>query len=86
MTVVEIAQIYTDLVNLDNQTPASEHIAKDEIYTLRSKYHQILMDKLRKEGIHFSDRFEAMQIAFDLVAKEATGAIVLPPPLQKTGS
>ena len=74
MTLVEIARIYTDLVNLDNEIPAGEHIAKDEVGALRSKYHQILMDKLRKEGIEFSDRFEAMNIAFELVKKEASSS------------
>jgi hypothetical protein len=70
MTLIEIARIYTDLVNTDNEIPESEHIATDEVATLRSKYHQLLMDKLREEGVEFSDRFEAMHIAFDLVKRE----------------
>jgi hypothetical protein len=86
MTIVEIARMYTDLVNLDNHTPANEHIAKEEIYALRSKYHQILMDKLREEGIEFSDRFEAMHIAFELVANESSNSSVAQQPLRKTGS
>ena len=32
------------------------------------------MDKLREEGIEFSDRFEAMDISFGLVKKEGTPA------------
>ncbi len=67
MTLVEIAQIYTELVKVDNEIPESELVAKDEINALRTKYHQMLMDKLREEGIEFSDRFDAMNIAFDLV-------------------
>ncbi|MCG3205557.1 MAG: hypothetical protein KCHDKBKB_02279 [Elusimicrobia bacterium] len=71
MTLVEIARIYTDLVTAENGIPDSEHIAKDEINSLRTKYHQMLMDKMREEGIEFSDRFEAMHIAFDLVKKDS---------------
>lgn len=70
MTLIEIARIYTDLVTTENSIPESEPIAKDEINALRTQYHQILMDKMRDEGIAFSDRFEAMHIAFDLVEKE----------------
>jgi flavin-dependent dehydrogenase len=67
MTLLEIAQIYTDLVVTENQVPENEHIAKEEINLLRSKYHQFLMDKLREEGVEFSDRFEAMNIAFQII-------------------
>lgn len=72
MTLLEIAQIYTDLVLTENQIPESETVAKEEINILRSKYHQVLMDKLRAEGIEFSDRFEAMNIAFDLIKSSNT--------------
>lgn len=71
MTLLEIAKIYTDLVNAENQIPDNEHISKDEINALRSKYHQIFMDKLQEEGIEFADRFDAMHKAFDLVKQEA---------------
>ena len=71
MTLIEIARIYTDLVKVDDEIPASEHIAKDEVNALRTKYHQILMDKFREEGVEFSDRFDAMKKAFDLIKKEA---------------
>ena len=67
MTLLEIARIYTDLVLTDNQIPEEEHISKEEISLLRSKYHQILMDKLHEDGINFSDRFDAMHKAFELV-------------------
>jgi hypothetical protein len=67
MTLVEIARIYTDLVELDEKTPEGEFVAKDEIGALRTKYHQLLMDKFREEGVEFSDRFEAMSKAFELV-------------------
>jgi hypothetical protein len=67
MTLLEIAQIYADLVLTENQVPDHEHVSKEEINALRSKYHQIFMDKLREEGIEFTDRFEAMNIAFEII-------------------
>ncbi len=79
MTLVEIAKIYTDLVDAENAIPESEHVAKDEINALRTKYHQMLMDKMEADGIHFSDRFEAMHIAFNLV--EADRKSQLQPPV-----
>lgn len=71
MTVVEIARIYVDLVNLDDQTPDSEPNAKEEISILRSKYHQVLMDKFQEEGIQFLDRFDAMRQAFEIVKNDS---------------
>ncbi|OGW84742.1 MAG: hypothetical protein A3C35_01245 [Omnitrophica bacterium RIFCSPHIGHO2_02_FULL_46_11] len=70
MTLVEIAQIYTDLVRLDDQTPTEEYQTKDRINALRTKYHQMLMDKMREESIYFSDRFDATQKAFEIIHKE----------------
>lgn len=67
MTLIEIAQIYTDLVLLENQIPEVEQVSKEEANLLRSKYHQMFMDKLREENIEFSDRFEATNIAFELI-------------------
>ena len=71
MTLIEIARIYTDLVLIDNSIPESEHIAKDGIGELRTKYHQMFMDKLEEEGIAFSDRFDALNRAFELVKSES---------------
>ncbi|MBI2167227.1 MAG: hypothetical protein HYU34_03155 [Candidatus Omnitrophica bacterium] len=70
MTLIEIAQIYTDLVKAENKIPAEERRAKDQINALRTKYHQLLMEKMRQEGISFSDRFDAMNKAFEIVQKE----------------
>ncbi len=72
MTLVEIAKIYTELIKVENEIPDSEYNAKDGVNALRTKYHQMLMDKMREEGIEFSDRFDAMNIAFDLVKKESS--------------
>ena len=70
MTLVEIAQIYTDLVDLEREIPEQEVQAKDQVNALRTKYHEILMTKMREEGIDFSDRFDAMNKAFELIRKE----------------
>jgi hypothetical protein len=67
MTLFEIAKIYTDLVLLDDKIPDSEPTSKEEVSTLRSKYHQILMDKFTEEGIEFHDRFDAMKKAFEII-------------------
>ena len=67
MTLLEIAQVYTDLVNADSEIPDSEYRAKDMIGALRTKYHNMLMEQMQVEGIEFSDRFDATRIAFDLV-------------------
>lgn len=68
MTLIEIAQIYTDLVKLEREIPEQEHHAKDQINTLRTKYHEILMVKMKENGIYFSDRFDAMNKAFELIS------------------
>lgn len=67
MSLVEIAQIYTDLVMAEREIPEEEYRAKDQINALRTKYHEMLMTKMREEGITFSDRFDAMNQAFDLI-------------------
>ena len=72
MTLLEIAQIYTDLVNVDSEIPDSEYRAKDLISALRTKYHNLLMEQMQMEGIEFLDRFDATRIAFDLVKQKKT--------------
>lgn len=67
MTTVEAARIYTDLVAVEKAIPAEEYHAKDRINVLRTKYHEILMAKMREEGIEFSDRFDAANKAFELI-------------------
>lgn len=69
MTLLEIAQVYTDLVEAEQEVPESEFRAKDIMNALRSKYHQLLMDKMREEKIEFADRFDAMHKAFEIVKK-----------------
>ena len=74
MKLIEIAQIYVDLVNLEKDVPDFEFHAKDEINALRSKYHNLLMQKMREENVEFSDRFDAMNKVFELVKKERLSA------------
>jgi len=75
MTLLEIAQIYTDLVNADSAIPDSEYRAKDLISALRTKYHNMLMEQMQTEGIEFIDRFDATRIAFDLAKKGKIGRV-----------
>ena len=70
MDLLEIARIYTDLVKLEKDIPDQEYQAKEQINALRTKYHEILMAKMREEHVEFSDRFDAMNKAFELVRKE----------------
>ena len=70
MNLIEIAQIYVDLVKAEREIPEVEYHAKDEINTLRTKYHEMLMAKMREEGIYFSDRFDATNKAFELINKD----------------
>lgn len=70
MNLLEIAHVYTDFVNLEKEIPEDEFRAKEEVGILRSKYHQILMDKMREEKIEFFDRFDATRLALDLVSEE----------------
>ena len=72
MTLLEVAQIYTDLVMVENQIPDGEPAAKEELNVLRTKYHQMLMDKMRQEGVEFSDRFDAMNKAFELIKAQTS--------------
>ena len=76
MTLLEIAQIYTDLVKAERDIPATEHHAKDQINALRTKYHQMLMDKMKEEGVSFSDRFDAASKAFELIHAKFRGHVL----------
>jgi hypothetical protein len=70
MTLLEIAQIYTELVKLEGEIPEQEFQAKECANALRTKYHDLLMTKMREERIPFSDRFDAANQAFELIRKE----------------
>ena len=71
MSLIEIAKIYVDLVKAEREIPAEEYHAKDRINALRTKYHQVLMDKMKEEGIEFSDRFDATHKAFEIIQEKA---------------
>lgn len=70
MNLIEIAEFYTDLVELDKETPDHEFQTKDRINALRTKYHEILMAKMKEEGISFVDRFDATRKAFEIIDNE----------------
>lgn len=53
MTIIEVAQIYTELVRLESNIPEEQIQAKDQSQALRTKYHEILMAKMREEGVDF---------------------------------
>ena len=74
MSLIEIAKIYTDLVKAEREIPEEEHQAKDQMNALRTKYHEMLMAKMREEGIEFSDRFDATNKAFQIVQGEQIGS------------
>jgi len=67
VNLIEIAKIYTDLVRLEREIPEQEYQAKDLVNALRSKYHEVLMAKMREEHMDFADRFDAANKAFELV-------------------
>ncbi len=70
MTVLEIARVYTDLVKAEREIPEGEHQAKGKINALRTKYHELLMAKMKEERTGFSDRFDSAAKAFDLIREE----------------
>ena len=69
MNLIEAAQIYTDLVKAEEEIPEEELHAKEEINSLRTKYHELLMAKMREEKIEFFDRFDATRKAFEIMWK-----------------
>ena len=74
MGLVEIAQIYTDLVKLERQIPEDEFQSKDLVNALRTKYHELLMAKMRQENIEFADRFDAANKAFEILQQSKLSA------------
>ena len=70
MTVYEIARIYSDLVIAEEKIPEEEFHAKEHINILRTKYHELLMVKMREEGIDFADRFDAARKAFEILREK----------------
>ncbi len=69
MTLREAAQIYVDLVRLEESLTPDQWQAREEVTMLRSKYHDIFTQTLRAAGIHCTDRFEATRKAFELVGE-----------------
>lgn len=71
MTLREAAQIYVDLVHLEESLTPDQYQARQEVSALRSKYHDLFSDILRASGICCADRFEATRRAFELVGESA---------------
>ena len=72
MTLREAAQIYVDLVHLEESLAPDQYQARQEVSALRSKYHDLFTDILRASGIACADRFEAAQKAFEIIGESAS--------------
>ncbi len=70
MTLNEAAQVYVDLVCLEESLAPDQYQARQEVNALRSKYHDLLADALRAAGVACADRFEVNRYAFELVRAE----------------
>ena len=68
MTLKETAQIYVDLVRLEESLGPDQHQAREEVSLLRSKYHDLFAQALREAGISCADRFDATHRAFKLAS------------------
>ena len=71
MTLTEAAQIYVDLVRLEESLAPDQHQARQEISAVPSKYHDILTEALRSAGVSCMDRFEVTCRAFELVSADS---------------
>ena len=70
MTLKEAAQVYVDLIRLEESLAPDQHQARQEVSALRSKYHDLFTEALRVAGISCADRFEATTRAFELLSEE----------------
>lgn len=70
MTLKEAAQVYVDLIRLEESLAPDQHQARQEVSALRSKYHDLFTEALRAAGISCADRFEATSRAFELLSEE----------------
>ena len=75
MTLKEAAEVYTDLIRLEESLAPDQDQARQEIGWLRSKYHDLFTQALGEAGILYADRFEATARAFELVAEEIKKAL-----------
>ena len=73
MTLHEAAQVYVDLVRLEESLAPDQWQAREEVSMLRSKYHDLFTQALREAGIVCADRFEATRRAFELIGERVTG-------------
>ena len=69
MTPQEAAQVYVDLVRLEQSLAPDQYQAREEVNILRSKYHDLFSEVLRRAGIRCEDRFEATRRAFEILGE-----------------
>lgn len=69
MTLQEAAQLYVELVLLEESLAPGQEQARQEVTYLRSKYHDLFTDLLCASGVVCADRFEATQRAFELAGQ-----------------
>jgi hypothetical protein len=69
VTLKEAAQMYVDLVRLEESLAPDQEQAKAEVSALRSKYHDLFTETLRASGILCTDRFEATSRAFEVASE-----------------
>ena len=74
MALKETAQMYVDLIHLEESLAPDQQQARQEVSALRSKYHDLFTQALRAAGTHCADRFEATQRAFELLASSSSVA------------
>ena len=54
MTLHEAAQVYVDLVRLEESLAPDQWQAREEVSMLRSKYHDLFTQALREAGLVFA--------------------------------
>ena len=69
MTLKDLAQMYVDLIHLEESLAPDQHQARQEVSAVRSKYHDLFTQALRDAGVPCADRFEATSHAFELVSE-----------------
>ncbi len=71
MTLREAAEIYVDVVRLEESLALDQWQARQEVTAPRSKYHDLFTGALRASGVVCADRFKATRRAFELVTESS---------------
>ena len=67
MNLEAISRAYVTCVELEERSRDESAALSDDLATLRSDLHALLMTALRQARLPFSDRSDAARIAFDIV-------------------